>query len=102
MANPEATETTDAPAYVDLNAVPFVYFDIAPAHGILAGAIQVELAARTLNPLPAGGVEVKFVTVARIRCSPLAATHLRNALDASLKMLEQPQQPNPVAASQLN
>lgn len=102
MADPEATDTAAAPIYVDLNAVPFIYFDMAPAHGILAGAIQVELAARILNPLAEGGVEVKFVTVARVRCSPLAATHLRNALDAALKMLEQPQQPNPVAASQLN
>jgi hypothetical protein len=100
LANPETTD--DSPAYVDLNTVPFVYFDMASAHGILAGAIQVELAARTLNPLAGGGVEVKYVTVARVRCSPLAATHLRNALDAALKMLEQPQQPNPVAASQLN
>jgi hypothetical protein len=46
-------------------------------------------------------VDVKFVTCGRLRCSATAATHLRNALDASLKMLEQPA-PNPVGVSKLN
>jgi hypothetical protein len=38
-----------------------------------------------------------------LRCNPTAAANLRNALDAALKMLEQPQQqPDPVAASKMN
>jgi hypothetical protein len=44
---------------------------------------------------------VKFLSSARLRCSAHAAGNLRNALDAALKMLEQPQ-PDPVAASRMN
>jgi hypothetical protein len=68
---------------------------------VLAGAVQVELASRTLNPLSDGSVEIKFVTSGRLRCSPAAALHLRNSLDAALRMLEQPQ-PSPAAAAKLN
>jgi len=74
---------------------------MAPAHGVMAGIVQIELAARTLNPLPDGSVEVKYVTVARLRCSSVAAGHLRDAVNASLKMLEKPQE-GPTIASQLN
>jgi len=38
---------------------------------------------------------------ARLRCSPAAALNLRNAIDTSLKMLEQPQQA-PAATAKLN
>jgi hypothetical protein len=44
---------------------------------------------------------VRFLSSGRLRCSAHAATNLRHALDAALKMLEQPQS-NPVAASKLN
>jgi hypothetical protein len=67
----------------------------------MSGIVQVELGARVLVPHQDDSVDVKFVTVGRLRCSVTAATHLRNALDASLKMLEQPA-PNPVGASKLN
>jgi hypothetical protein len=36
-----------------------------------------------------------------LRCTPTAATNLRNALDAALKMLEQPQA-NAVATTTMN
>ncbi len=52
-----------------------------------------------LIPLQDDSVDVKFVSCGRLRCSATAAVHLRNALIASLKMLEQP---NPVGASRLN
>jgi hypothetical protein len=94
-------KAADAIIYVDNNLAPVISFDIAPAHGVLAGAVQVELAARTLNPLADGSVEIKFVTSGRLRCSPAAAMHLRNSLDAALRMLEQPQ-PSPAAAGKLN
>ena len=58
----------------------------------MANSVEIELAARTLNPLPDGSVEVKFVTAARLRCSQAGALHLRNALDAVLKMIEASQQ----------
>jgi len=101
MPEHEKPNTTEGIAYMDNNSAPLIYFDIAPAHGILAGAIQVELAARTLNPLADGSVDIKFVTSGRLRCSPAAAMHLRNSLDAALKMLEQPQ-PSPAASAKLN
>jgi hypothetical protein len=97
-------ETTEAPAiiYDDTGGTaPFVYFDIIAAHWTMNGAIQIELASRILVATPDGGIIPKFISSGRLRCSPLAATNLRNSIDLALKMLEQPQ-PNPVAASQLN
>jgi hypothetical protein len=89
------------PSYDNRNDVPNVYFDIAPAYGVMSGIVQIELGARILVPHADDSVDVRFVTCGRLRCSATAAMHLRNALDASLKMLEQPQ-PNPVGASKLN
>jgi hypothetical protein len=80
---------------------PLVYFDIAGAYGTFQGAIEIELATRILVPKPDGSTDVKFLSSGRLRCSPAAAVNLRNGLDAALKMLE-PQQTNPVAASELN
>jgi hypothetical protein len=101
LADPEAIE---APTFIydDTGAsAPFFYFDIIAAHGTMNGAIQIELASRILVATTNGGVIPKFISSGRLRCSPLAATNLRNSIDLALKMLEQPQ-PNPVAASQLN
>ena len=89
------------PAFDNRNDIPTVYFDIAPAYGVMSGIVQVELGARILIPHQDDSLDVRFVSCARLRCSATAAIHLRNALDASLKMLEQPQ-PNPVGASRLN
>jgi hypothetical protein len=83
-------------------ATPFVYFDIVGAHGIMNGAIQLELAARILVAKPDGGVDIKFITSARLRCSPVGASNLRLAIDGALKMLEQPQQGPAATASKLN
>jgi hypothetical protein len=89
------------PTFENRNDVPTVYFDIAPAYGVTSGIVQVELGARILVPHQDDSVDVRFVSCGRLRCSAAAAAHLRNAIDASLKMLEQPQ-PNPVGASRLN
>jgi hypothetical protein len=103
MSDQTTPKPVDVIVYVDNAAAPVVSFDIAPAHGVLGGAVQVELASRTLNPQADGSVDIKFVTSGRLRCSPAAAMHLRNSLEAALKMLEQPQpQPNPAAAAKLN
>jgi len=99
MADP--TEQNEVLVYENVDTAPFVYFDISPTHGILSGAIQIELAARILNTAPDGQVEIKFITTGRLRCSPAAAMNLRNAIDAALKMLDQPQQ-SPVAAAKMN
>ena len=104
MAKPpeiDAPGKDAVPSFGNRNDVPTVYFDIAPAYGVMSGIVQVELGARALIPHHDDSVDVKFVTCGRLRCSATAATHLRNALDASLKMLEQPA-PNPVGVSKLN
>ena len=100
MSDPD-DKTSDTINYVDRPDAPHVYFDIAPAHGVMANNVEIELAARTLNPLPDGSVEVKFVTAARLRCSHAGALHLRNALNDVLKMFEASQQ-GPTAAAKLN
>jgi hypothetical protein len=90
-------------AYEDTGGTaPFVYFDIIGAHGIMNGAIQIELASRILIAKPDGGVEIKFISSGRLRCSPTGATNLRAAIDGALKMLEQPQQSPAATASKLN
>jgi hypothetical protein len=80
---------------------PLVYFDIVAAYGVMHGAVEVELATRILVPKTDGATEVKFLSSGRLRCSPTAAANLRNALDAALKMLEQPQA-NAVATTTMN
>jgi hypothetical protein len=103
MSEDDPTSETTPLVYEDTGgAAPFVYFDIIGAHGIMNGAIQIELASRILIARPDGGVEIKFITSGRLRCSPTAATNLRAAIDGSLKMLEQPQQGPAATASKLN
>jgi hypothetical protein len=97
----DPTITASGPAYDNRNDVQTIYFDIAPAYGVMSGIVQIELGQRILVPHSDDSVDVRFVTSGRLRCSATAAVHLRNALDASLKMLEQPA-PNPVGASKLN
>jgi hypothetical protein len=84
-------------------AAPLVYFDIVGASGTMNGSIEVELATRILVPKGDGSTDVKFLASGRLRCTPTAATNLRNALDAALKMLEQPQaNMTAIAAGKLN
>ncbi|HEV7636643.1 MAG TPA: hypothetical protein VGO54_14520 [Bradyrhizobium sp.] len=83
------------------SAAPVVYFDIIGAYGTMHGTVGVEVATRVLVPKPDGSTEVKFLSSGRLRCSAQAASNLRQALDAALKMLEQPQV-EPVAASRMN
>jgi hypothetical protein len=87
----------NSPPYEDPESAPFIYFDIVPTHGTFSGAVQIELASRILIPAPGDGVEVRFRSTGHLRCSPSAAGHLRDALTAALKMLEQPQE-EPAAA----
>ncbi|WP_291616961.1 hypothetical protein [Bradyrhizobium sp.] len=104
MADPVDTDPPgkgSVPSFENSNDAPTIYFDIAPAYGVMSGIVQVELGARILVPHQDDTVDVRFVSCGRLRCSAAAAVHLRNAIDASLKMLEQPQ-PNPVGASKLN
>ena len=102
MADQEIPRPPQDLVYEDTGAAaPLVYFDIVGAYGTMHGAVEIELATRILVPRPNGSTDVKFLSSGRLRCSPNAAVNLRNALDAALKMLEQPQ-PDPVAASKMN
>ena len=91
-------DTPSAPAYKENDDAPFIYFDLAPTYGQLVGAIQVELGARVISPTPDGGTSIYFTTVARLRCSPMAAESLRDALTKALDMFNQPEQA-PTSAS---
>lgn len=97
----DAEEGNGMPPYQDGDAAPFVYFDVIAALGVMGGAVQVELAARTLTPVGDNATQVKFRPTARLRCSPAAAAHLIESLQKALAMLQQPQEPPPVG-SQLN
>jgi hypothetical protein len=91
MSDP--TDPAAPPAYKHSEAAPFIYFDFAPTFGILGGAVQIELAARTLIPNVSGGpVGVEFVSTAHLRCSPMAALELKQALEQALEMLQGPPQ----------
>jgi hypothetical protein len=90
------------PPYKSPDGVPFIYFDLAPAYGVMNGAIQIELGSRILVPaLNDAGVTTEFATTAHLRCSPQAASYLREAIDKALSMLAQPQEA-PVQAAKLN
>jgi hypothetical protein len=72
-------------------SAPFIYFDGVPTFGIRNGAIQIELAANTI--LPDGkGVKIEVVMTAHLRCSPAAASSLRETIDKALALLQQEQQ----------
>lgn len=100
MADTPNDPASPVPPYEDALTAPIVYFDAVSAQGIMNGAIQIELAARTLAP-GSRDVIVKFMTTARVRCSPAAAIQLRAAIDGALKMLNQSQEA-PAAVSILN
>ena len=95
------TEPQDAPLiYKNVDAAPILYFDLVPTHGVLGGAVQIELAARTISPRGDGvGTIVEFVTVGRLRCTAAAAVALRDALNQSLGMLQAAPQPTPAPAA---
>ena len=102
MADQENSQPPPGLIYEDTgSAAPLVYFDIVGAYGTMHGAVEIELATRILVPRPTGATDVKFLSSGRLRCSANAAVNLRNALDAVLKLLEQPQL-DPVAASKMN
>ena len=53
MANPPDIDPPgkgSVPTFENRNDVPMIYFDIAPAYGVMSGIVQVELGARILVP----------------------------------------------------
>lgn len=102
MADQDNPNPPAAIVYEDTGALaPMVYFDIVAAYGTMNGTIEAELATRVLIPRTDGTTDVKFLSSGRLRCSLTAAVQLRNALDAALKMLAQPQA-NATATSTMN
>jgi hypothetical protein len=89
------------PPYESVSNAPVVFFDRTPAHGTIGGNIEVELAIRALCPNP-DGVDVKLLTSARLRCTPVAARHLIGALNAALRLLEETSQEAPPQAIRLH
>jgi hypothetical protein len=86
----------------DSTTAPFVYFDVAATHGVVNGAVQIELVSRILVPLEDGGVQMEFLTTGRLRCSPVAAKGLQDSIQKALEMLSLPQQEQAAAKGTLN
>ena len=86
------------PPYRHSDSAPFAYFDFVPGHGVLNGAIQIDLVGCILIPTPDG--DVAAVPTGRLRCSPATAAQLRDAPNAALKMFEDLQKGPPL--SELN
>lgn len=78
---------------------PVVYFDGVPTYGLLAGVVQLELAASVIFPRADGTVGSDAICVAHLRCSVNAARNLSAALDKALDMAEAAQQQVEVEAA---
>ncbi len=70
---------------------PFIYFDGPATYGVSGGIIQIELAANTVVPEGAG-TRTDVVITAHLRCNPMAARGLRDAIDRALGMTGMEQQ----------
>jgi len=64
---PDTAISAQTPSYEDAGTAPFVYFDIAPSFGVLAGAIQIELYSRILVPSQSGTVDIRLIATGRLR-----------------------------------
>jgi hypothetical protein len=83
-------------------SAPIIYFDVASAHGVTNSAIQIELASRILVPHADGTVASEFLTTGRLRCSPTAANHLRNAIVKAIEMLSLPKRATTESTGEIN
>lgn len=83
----------ELPPYVGNGEAPFVYFDYVPTFGVQSGAIQIELAARTILPAGNGKTAEETVCTGHLRFSPAAALALQQALTNVLAMWETTQEP---------
>lgn len=80
------------PVFRSTDTAPFVYFDAAPAYGVIGGAIEVELTARALIPDFSGGsgpLTQEILATAHLRCSPTAAALLLDLLSRALELVKQ-------------
>jgi hypothetical protein len=70
-------------------SAPFVYFDYVSTFGMQAGAIVLELVARTILP-DGSGTRNEIVTTCHLRCSPDAARNLHQAIEKTFKLASPP------------
>jgi len=91
------------PPYRNVDSAPVIYFDVVGGFGVMAGAVHIEIAGRTLTPnAHTNEVAVEFATTGRLRCSPAAAANLIEALNGALNMLQVGQQQPAVSIGRLN
>lgn len=93
----DTVETGSKPAVVQITgnaSAPFVYFDVASAHGVEGGSIVIiELVARTIVAI--GGVEIRneIIATGHLRTNIQGAQSLRQAVDDVMLMLTPVQKP---------
>jgi hypothetical protein len=80
---------------------PFVYFDGVLTYGMIAGVVQLELAANIVLPA-SRGTRTDLVITAHLRCSPGAALSLRDTINRMLEMTGIDQTSQPVPHSKAN
>lgn len=86
MAVQHKPTTGPTPLLKNAASAPMVYFDNVPVFGVFAGNLEIELAARMLMPKPDGSVIAEMTCTAHLRCSPIAAVMLIEALQKALAM----------------
>jgi hypothetical protein len=74
---------TLAKSVTDTGIAPYIFFEGAPNFGFANGIVNITLAA-TRHLIKDGAAFSDIVAVAHLRCNPLAALELRNALDSAL------------------
>lgn len=93
------------PDYRNNDTAPFIFFDQPIAWGTYGGIIQIELGARAMTATHNGEDERPAVTeihiAARMRCSPVAARKLRDAIDRALVMFDRSQHAAAAAVDRL-
>jgi hypothetical protein len=90
------------PVYEDITTAPVIHFDGAAAFGVLAGSVQIELACRIVSPLTDGGLQSKFITCARLRCTAVGAESLRDIITKALNAIQQGHSGVAAASANLN
>jgi hypothetical protein len=69
---------------------PFIYFETAPAFGLLNGIARISLEATRTMPLADGGTFTDRVVTGHLRMNLQAAMSLKSAVEAILLMASTP------------
>lgn len=92
MAPVPKSSAAAAPLLKNSAAAPIVYFNNVPVMGTYGGDIEIELAIGCLMPKPDGKVVRELNCSAHLRCSPIAAAQLMDALEKALAIHAKQQQ----------